>query len=119
MVELEDLSEFFGGEDRIRASLEHMLGMDRGLNSDIDLPVNLFDLDDIAQFLMRVFWHGMGISTRCRHYPVGRPTSFGTRVGGPCRNCLAEDGWSSLVRSLDELDSLEACAVKTLSSATC
>jgi hypothetical protein len=105
-----------------------MLGMDRGLNSDIGLPVDLFDLDDLVRFLMRVFWRGMAISTRCRHYPVGRPTSYGTRGGGPCRNCLAKGGFMvypsggdacGLVRSLDELDSLEACAAKTLSSVTC
>jgi hypothetical protein len=127
-VDLEDLGEFFGGEDCIKGMLGHMLGKDRGLNRDIDLPENLFDLDDLVRFLLKVFWRGMEISTRCRHYPVGQPTSYGTRGGGPCRNCLVRDGFMvypsgegacGLVRGLVELDALEACATKTLSSVAC
>jgi hypothetical protein len=32
-----------------------MLGLDCGLNEDIDLPADLFDLDELVHFFMKVF----------------------------------------------------------------
>jgi hypothetical protein len=126
---LKDLGEFFGGGTSIGRLLVHLVGRDRGLNKDINFPRNPFDLVDLVQFLATVFWRAMRISTWCtRQYPVGRASSFGTRGGGPCRKCLAHDGFMvysrgdsdcGLVWDLDELDLLEACLVKTLSSIAC
>jgi hypothetical protein len=59
---------------------------------------------------------------------VGKPSSFGTRGGGPCRKCLANDGYvvypsgdreCGLVRDLDDLDALESSSIKLLSSVAC
>jgi hypothetical protein len=128
-VVLEDLGEFFGGGASIGRLLVHLLGRDRGLNEDIELPRNPFDLDDLVCFWAQVFWRGtMAISTRCRHYSVGKPSSSGTRGGGPCRKCLANDGYMvypsgdrecGLVRDLDDLNALESSSIKLLSSVAC
>jgi hypothetical protein len=67
-VVLEDLGEFFGGGTSIGRLLVHLVGRDRGLNEDIDLPRNPFDLDDLVQFLVTVFWRAMRISTRCTRH---------------------------------------------------